>query len=401
LKPVYIYEAIRTARARAKDSGGLHDLRPHDLLKVLYRALEQRTGLDPAMVGDVLLGCVTQQGDQAGNIAKTSTLYAGWPSTIAGLTLNRFCSSGIDAISLAALKIASGQEQAVVAGGVEMMSRVPMLSDQATVFVDPEIAAQCQMLMMGSGADLIASLNGVSREQADAIALQSQLRADTARRNGYFKSIIPVHNPVKGLTVTQDECIRGETTIEALAQMPPAFEDLGKRGVDAVQLGAYPHLDGIAHIHTAGNSPAMADAAAALLLADESAAARLSVRPRGRIVAAATASDDPMQVLSGCVGATGKLMSQHKLKSSDVDLFEMHEAFAATVVKCQRDLDIPGEKLNVNGGVIALGHPMGATGAIMAGVLLDELERRDLRLGIVAASGAAGAGSALLIERCN
>jgi acetyl-CoA C-acetyltransferase len=399
MQAVYIYDSIRTARGRARESGGLHDLRPQDLLKCLYRALEERTGLDPAQVGDVILGCVTQQGDQAGNIAKTSTLYAGWPSSIGGLTVNRFCSSSIDAISIAALKISAGQESAVVAGGVEMMSRVPMLSDQATVFVDPAFAAQCQMLMMGSGADLIATLNGVSREQADAIAVQSQQRADRARREGFFKSIIPVHNPVKGITVAEDECIRGDATVEALAELAPAFADLGGKGVDAFQLQGHPQLERIDHIHTAGNSPAMADAAAVMLLGDESLADTLERGPRGRILAAATASDDPLQVLSGCVAASEKLMAEQKLKSADVDLFELHEAFAATVVKCQRDLDIPDEKLNVNGGVIALGHPMGATGAIMAGTLLDELERREKRLGIVAASGAAGAGSALLIER--
>jgi len=300
---------------------------------------------------------------------------------------------------MAALKIAAGQEQAVVAGGVEMMSRVPMLSDQATVFVDSAFAAQCQMLMMGNGADLIASLNGVSRRQADAIALQSQQRADTARRRGYFKSIIPIHNPTKGITLSEDECIRGDTTAESLAKLTPAFADLGSKGVDAAQLKEHPRLAKIDHIHTAGNSPAMADAAALLLLGDESLADGLKVKPRARIIAAATASDDPLQVLSGCIAATQKLMLQQNLSSSDIDLFELHEAFAATVVKCQLDLDISDEKLNVNGGVIAMGHPMGATGAIMAGTLLDELERRDQRLGIVAASGAAGAGSALLIER--
>lgn len=398
--PVYIYDAIRTPRGRAKKGGGLHDLRPHDLLKVLYHSLEERTGLNPQEVGDVILGCVTQHGDQAGNIAKTSTLYAGWPSSIGGLTINRFCSSSLEAISIAALKIAAGQEQAVVAGGVEMMSRVPMLSDQASVFVDPVFAVQCQMLMMGSGADLIASLCGVSREQADAVALQSQQRAAAAKQNGYFKSIIPIDNPVTGTTLSDDECIRAETSAESLAVLAPAFADLRGKGVDAFQLQGHPQLGSIRHIHTAGNSPAMADGAALVLLGDESLAEKLNTVPRGRIIAAATASDDPLQVLTGCVSATQKLMAQQKLQASDVDLFELHEAFAATVVKCQQDLDIPNDKLNVNGGVIALGHPMGATGAMMAGTLLDELERREQRLGIVAASGAAGAGSAMLIERC-
>ena len=399
MKAVFIYDAIRTPRARAKDSGGLCDLRPHDLLRALYLSLQERIGLDPALVGEVVLGCVTQYGEQAANIAKTSTLYAGWPSTIGGLTISRFCSSGVDAINIGTLKIAAGQEQVVIAGGVEMMSRIPMLGDRAAVFVDPDFAVQCHMLMMGSGADLIGTLNGVSRQQADEIAVQSQQRAATARSEGYFKSIVPVHNPVKNITVAEDECIRPGTTLAALAAMEPAFAALGAQGADALQLAAYPHLAAIEHIHTAGNSPAMADAAGVTLLGDEALGRKLGIEPRARIIGAATASDDPLQVLSGCIAAAGKLMSEHGLQAADVDLFELHEAFAATVIKCQRVLDIPNDKLNVNGGVISLGHPMGATGAIMAGVLLDELERRDRRVGIVATSGAAGAGSALLIER--
>ncbi|MFK8048786.1 MAG: acetyl-CoA C-acyltransferase [Halioglobus sp.] len=399
MKSVYIYDAIRTPRGRAKDSGALHQLRPHDLLKCLYQSMEQRNNLDPSRVEEVILGCVTQHGEQAGNIAKTSTLYAGWPSTVSGLTVNRFCSSSIDAINMSALKIAAGQAKIMIAGGVEMMSRAPMLSDQAAVFIDPEFAAQCQMLMMGSGADLIASLCNVSREQADEVAYLSQQRAAHARTEGYFKSIVPVENPTTGITVTEDECIRSEVTPESLAGMPAAFAELGSKGVDAWQLAGHPQLKEIRHIHTAGNSPAMADAAALLLLGDETVGETLGIKPRARIVAAATASDDPLQVLSGCIVATQKLMSEQNLQTSDVALFEVHEAFAATVVKCQQQLNIPTHKLNVNGGVIALGHPMGATGAIMAGTLIDELERRDEMLGIVAASGAAGSGSALLIER--
>ncbi len=397
--PVFIYDAIRTARTRAKESGGLHDLSPHEVLKSLYDSLQQRTGLDPVQVGDVILGCVTQHGEQAGNVARTSALYAGWPAGVGGLTVNRFCSSGIDAISIGALKIAVGQEQAVVAGGVEMMSRVPLLADQARPFMDPAFAARCRMLMMGSGADLVASLYDVTREQADAIALQSQRRAAQARSEGYFKSIVPVRNPVKGIEVIEDECIRGDITAEQLAALPAAFADPGAQGVDALQLAAHAQLDAIRHIHTAGNSPAMADAATLLLLGNEELGKRLSAPPRARVTAAAAASDDPLQVLTGCVAATGRLLAEQGLTAADVDLFEVHEAFAATVIKIQRDLDIPAERLNVNGGVIALGHPMGATGAIMAGVLLDELERRDLKRGIVAASGAGGCGSALLVER--
>jgi acetyl-CoA C-acetyltransferase len=399
MEQAFIYDAIRTPRGRAKENGGLHDILPFDLLKTLYRALEERTGLDPALVGEVALGCVTQHGEQAGNIAKTSALYAGWPASVSGLTVNRFCSSGLDAVNFAALKVAAGQEELAVGGGIEMMSRVPMLSDQAAAFTDVKIAVRSKVLMMGSGADLIATLYGVSRELADTIAFDSQKRAARARDSGWFTSIVPVHNAGKSLTVEQDECIRADITMEQLGALDPAFAKLGAAGVDDYQLAGFPELDEVRHIHTAGNSPAMADAAAMVLVGNERMSRVLGREPRARIAAAATASDDPLLVLSGCVAATEKLLSQQGITSRDVDLFEIHEAFAATVVKCRRDLDIPDEKLNVNGGVIALGHPLGATGAIMLGTLLDEMERRELRRGVVAASGAAGSGIALMIER--
>jgi len=395
----FIYDAIRTARGRARETGGLHDLLPFDLLKALYDALEQRNELDPSQVGEVVLGCVTQHGEQAANIAKTSTLYAGWPSSISGITVNRFCSSGLDAVNFAALKVAQGQDELAVGGGVEMMSRVPMLSDAAVTFTDVGMAMKSRVLMMGSGADLIASIYDISREQADAIAFNSQQRAAAARSGGYFKSIVPVLNPETGNIVDQDECIRPGVTMESLSELEPSFAGLGAMGVDAHQLASFPDLGEIRHIHTAGNSPAMADAASLVLVGSEEAGRHLSADPRARIVATVNASDDPLMVLSGAVAATGKLMRLRGMTSADIDLFEIHEAFAATVIKCQRDLDIPDEKLNVNGGVIAMGHPLGATGAIMLGTLLDEMERRDLQCGIVAASGAAGAGVAMLIER--
>lgn len=288
----------------------------------------------------------------------------------------------------------------MIAGGVEMMSRVPMLADQARAFIDPAFAAQCQMLMMGSGADLIATLHGVTREQADAVALASQQRAARARQENYFTSIVPITNAEQGISVTEDECIRGNITAQQLAELPAAFAELGARGVDRAQLASYPELGYINHVHTAGNSPAMCDGAAVLLVGDESLAETLGRAPRARIAGAATASADPLQVLSGCVSATERLLREQNLAATAIDLFELHEAFAATTIKAQQDLGINDDKLNVNGGVIALGHPMGATGAMMAGTLLDELERRDLGIGVVAASGAAGSGSALLLQRC-
>ena len=398
MKSALIYDALRSPRGRAKEGASLNSLTPQALLQQLYAALEDRTGLVPGEVADVILGCVTQAGEQAGNIAKNSTLYAGWPGSVPGLTVNRYCSSGVDAMALAALKVSAGQAEVTVAGGVEMMSRVPMLADKARVFTDPQFAAQCRMLMMGNGADLIATLHGISRTEADAIALASQQRAARAREQGWFSSIVPI-TLEDGTRVSVDECIRANTTAEQLAEMPAVFAKAGAAGIDAFQLAGHPQLAAVEHIHTAGNSPAMADGAALVLIADEAWGKRNSVRPRARIVASATVNADPLQVLSGCVEATRTLLANQGLSAADIDLFEIHEAFAAVSVVAMRELGIADDKLNVNGGVIALGHPMGATGAIMAGTLLDELERRGLQRGVVSAAGAAGTGSALLIER--
>jgi acetyl-CoA C-acetyltransferase len=397
MQPAFVYDAIRTPRGRGRADGDLAGISGFELLKTLYDALQQRTGLDKNSVDDVVLGCVTQMGEQGGNIAKTSLLYAGWPDSIPGMTINRFCSSGLDAINIAAMKINTGQASCTLAGGIEMMSRVPMLSDQAAMFADAELALDNRMLMMGSGADLIASLHNISREQVDDIAFQSQQRAALARCKKHFKSIIPVYNPSKDTWVTEDECIREELSLADLAKLKPYFAELGANGVDALQLSEHTHLSTISHVHTAGNSPAMADAASLVLIGNSSLQDQGLV-PRARILAATTVCNDPLQVVSGCAAATAKLMSDQGLISADVDLFELHEAFAATSIKCQRELHIDADKHNVNGGVIALGHPMGATGGIMLGMLIDELERRDLRLGVVATSGAAGIGTALLIE---
>jgi acetyl-CoA C-acetyltransferase len=393
-----IYGGVRSPRTRARKDGALAAITPHALLAQLYGALTERTGLAPAAVEDVLLGCVTQQGEQAGNIARASVLYAGWPDQVPGLTLNRYCASGLDAVALAALKIQGGARQ-LVAGGVEMMSRVPMLSDGARVFTDPEFASRCRMLMMGSGADLIASRAGVSRAEADRVAYESQQRAAAARDSGLFDaSLVSIRTPAGEARV--DECIRDDTTMERLAAMPPAFAELGAAGVDALQLAASPGLDEVRHIHTAGNSPAMADAACLLLLGDAGLASQLGRKARARVVGSVSIAADPLEVLSGCLAATDALLARSGLHPDEVDLFEIHEAFAAVSVLAARRFGLDADRLNVNGGVIALGHPMGATGAIMCLTLLDELERRGLKRGVVAAAGAAGSGSALLIERC-
>lgn len=399
MEEAFIYDAIRTPRAKARADGGLHELSPFELLKPLYHALVERNELDPSWVGDVVLGCVTQYGEQAGNIAKSSALYAGWPSTVSGMTLTRFCSSGLDAINVAAMKVMVGQEEVTVGGGIEMMSRVPMMSDQAAIFSDPATALAAQILLMGSGADLIATLQRATRTDVDAVAVASQERATIARAEGRFSSVVPMFNPHKNAWVLDDECIRPQTTLNSLAQLSPSFADIGAAGADAVQLAAHPELASIEHVHTAGNSPAMADAAALTLIGNAGLGKRLGRGPKAVIKAMVNASDEPLQVLSGCVAATHKLLQRTGLTVDDIDLFEIHEAFAATIIKLQNELHIPAHKLNVNGGVIALGHPLGATGAIMMGMLIDELARRNVTRGIVATSGAAGSGTAILIER--
>ena len=399
MNQVHIIEAIRTPRGKAKKSGGLSDLNPHELLRVLYDDLVDKEIFELDLLDEVILGCVTQQGEQAGNIAKSSSLYAGHPDSVSGLTINRFCSSSLDALNIGYLKIASGQHSFVIAGGIEMMSRVPMLSDNAAIWTDPETALDARIFMMGSGADLIASLNKISREEADLLALSSQQKALKAQESDLFKSIVPVFNKSKNLTCSKDECIRNNTTLDSLANLEPSFAELGKSGIDELQLKKFPQLREINHIHTPGNSPAMADAASITYLSKEKESSTSKYKARAKIISMTTVNDDPFLVLSGCKLATKKLLSENNLLVSDVDLFEIHEAFAATIIDAQRELDIPKEKLNVNGGVIALGHPMGATGTIMLSTLIDEMERQDLSIGVVSTSGAAGSGTAALIER--
>ena len=395
----YVFEALRSPRTKAKESGGLHELTPSDLLAQLYDALVLRTQVDPVSLSEVILGCVTQQGEQAANIAKTSALGAGWPASVAGMTINRFCSSSIDAIALAAMKVNCGQASALVAGGVEMMSRVPLMADGARVFADHDFGVSHQMLLMGAGADLIASRGEMSREDLDAVAFGSHQRALRAQQEQRFSSIVPIATS-KGI-ISTDECVRPSLTPDRLAAMPAVFDVLGKAGSDQVQLAKFPELKVITHLHTAANSPAMCDAAAVLMIGSSDFSERQGLRPLARIVDTVTCCAEPLEVVSGCVEATKTILERNRLLPDDVDVFEIHEAFAATIVKLQRELAIDEERLNVNGGCIALGHPMGATGAVMAGTALDELKRAEGRLALVAASGAGGTGSALLLERCD
>lgn len=398
MKKAFIYDAIRSPRTKAKTTGGLHQITPTGLLAQLHQRLINRTHLDPRRVSEVILGCVTQYGEQAANIAKTSALLAGWPASVAGLTINRFCSSSIDAVALAALKINAGQSPALIAGGVEMMSRVPLLADGARVFAEHRYGVSHQVLLMGAGADLIATRVGASREDCDEVAFLSHQRALEAQSQKRFSSIVSIETS-EG-EITEDECIRASLTRERLAEMPPAFKELGAEGSDEVQLAAFGDLKVISHVHTAANSPAMCDGAAVLLVGDEGLGDQLLVTPRVEVVDSVTCCAEPLEVVSGCVTATAEILRRNRLSTNDIDVFEVHEAFAATIVKLTRELDLGLDKVNLNGGCIALGHPMGATGAIMVGTAIDELYRAGGELAVVAASGAAGSGSALLLRRC-
>lgn len=399
MKKAFIYDAIRSPRTKAKDSGGLHELTPTALLAQLHNTLIDRTQFDPHRLSEVILGCVTQYGEQAANIAKTSALLAGWPPEVAGLTINRFCSSSIDAVALAAMKINAGQSSALVAGGVEMMSRVPLLADGARVFADHKFGVSHQVLLMGAGADLIATRVGASREDCDEIAFLSHQRALAAQTEKRFSSIVPIKTSVG--EILEDECVRASLTRERLAGMPAAFAELGAEGSDDVQLAVFEDLGAISHVHTAANSPAMCDGAALLLVGDEVMQDQVSVAPRVEVVDSMTCCAEPLEVVSGCVMATGEILRRNGLSTSDVDVFEVHEAFAATIVKLTRELDLTLDKVNVNGGCLALGHPMGATGAIMVSTAIDELHRVDGEFAVIAASGAAGSGSGLLLRRCS
>ncbi|HTD06407.1 acetyl-CoA C-acetyltransferase [Undibacterium sp.] len=395
----YLYDAPRTPRGKGKKDGSLHTVKPVSLLAGLMRDMQTRLQLDTALIDDVVLGCVTPIGDQGADIAKTAALAAGWDWKVAGVQLNRFCASGLESVNLAAQKVRSGWEDLVVAGGVESMSRIPMGSDGGAWAADPETSLQTDFLPQGIGADLIATLEGFSREDVDAFALRSQQKAAAARANGRFKSIRPVTD-INGLTVlAEDEFIKPNSTMEALAGLKASFEMPGKMGFDSVAIRKYPQVERINHVHTAGNSSGIVDGAALALIGSEAMGKRLGLAPRARIVASAVTGTDPTIMLTGPGPATVKALSKAGLTIKDIDLFEVNEAFAAVVMKFMKDLGVPEDKVNVNGGSIALGHPLGATGCMLLGNLVDELEARQLRRGLITLCVGGGMGIATIIER--
>lgn len=400
MSEAYIFDAVRTPRGKGKKDGSLYEVKPISLVTTLLHALEQRNQLDTSKVEDVILGCVTPVDDQGGDIAKTAAIAAGWSDHVAGVQINRFCASGLEAVNLAAQKVRSGWEDLIVAGGVESMSRIPMGSDGGPWALDPETNLKSAFVPQGVGADLIATLDGYSRADVDAFAVNSQQKAANAQVNGYFeKSIVPVKDQAGVTILDQDEFIRGNTTAENLAKLNPSFEMMGNMGFDAVALQKYPEAQKVNHVHHAGNSSGIVDGAALVLIGSEKMAQELNLKPRAKILSTALVGTDPTIMLTGPAPAARKALAKAGLTIDDIDLFEVNEAFAAVVMSFVNELNVPMDKVNVNGGAIAMGHPLGATGAMILGTLLDELERRNLKRGLATLCVGGGMGIATIIER--
>lgn len=398
----FIFDAVRTPRGKGKRDGSLYTVKPVDLVVGLIDAVRERNpGLEEARIEDVILGCVMPVGDQGADIAKAAALVAGLPVTTAGVQLNRFCASGLESVNQAAARVRGGWEDLFLAGGVESMSRVPMNADGGAMGFDPATVRAIDFVPQGISADLIATLEGFSRADVDAYAAESQARAAKAQANGYFdRSIVPVKD-MNGLTVLdRDEHIRPGTTAESLASLRPAFAQMGEDGgFDFVALEKYHWLERIEHVHHAGNSSGIVDGASLLLVGSEQVGKELGLTPRARIVSAAVTGEEPTIMLTGPAPATRKALAKAGMSVGDIDLFEVNEAFAAVVLRAIRDLDLDPDKVNVNGGAIAMGHPLGATGGMILGTLLDELERRDQTTGVATLCVAAGMGVATIIER--
>jgi acetyl-CoA C-acetyltransferase len=395
MSEAFVYDAIRTPRGKGKKDGSLHEVKPVNLLAGLLTELQRRNDLDTAAVDDVVMGVVSPIGEQGSVLPKVAALKAGWDWRCAGVQLNRFCASGLEAVNMAAMKVKSGWEDLVVAGGVESMSRVPIGSDGGAWAQDPETNSATLFVPQGIGADLIATLNGFSRQDLDAFALESQKRAA-----GHFdRSVVPVKDTM-GLTILEkDEFIKPGTTLEGLAGLRPAFEQLGAMGFDAVALQRYPQVERIHHVHHAGNSSGIVDGAAAILIGSEAAGKTHGFTPRARIVSVALSGADPTIMLTGPMPAARKALAKAGLTVDQIDLFEVNEAFAAVPMKFMQEMGVPHEKVNVNGGAIALGHPLGATGAMILNTLIDELHRTGKRYGLSTLCVGGGMGIATIVER--
>ncbi|TXH30858.1 MAG: acetyl-CoA C-acetyltransferase [Actinobacteria bacterium] len=398
----YIYEAIRTPRGRGKANGSLHGVKPVTLVTGLIDELRTRhPGMDTNAIDDLVLGCVTPVGDQGADIAKTAAIFAGLPDTVAGTQINRFCASALEAVNMAAQKVRAGWDQLVIAGGVECMSRVPMGSDGGAWAMDPETAYDTYFVPQGISADLIATTEGFTREDVDAYAVQSQQRSAAAWSAGNFaKSVVPVKDRNGVTLLDHDEHMRPDTTMESLASLKPSFAGIGEMGgFDAVALQKFHWVEKINHVHTPGNSSGIVDGAALVVVGNEQVGKDFGMVPRARVVATAVSGADPTIMLTGPTPATEKALRLAGLTKDDIDVWELNEAFAAVVLKWVKDFDLPMEKVNINGGAIAMGHPLGATGAMILGTVVDELERSGGRYGLVTLCIGGGMGLATIIER--
>ena len=396
----YIYDAIRTPRSAGKKSGALHEVKPIELGAGLFRELQARHDLDTSYVDDVMMGCVSPVGEQGGNVAKAITQFAGWDDSIPAVQMDRYCASALDAVNSAAQNIMSGWNHMIVAGGVESMSRIPMGMAGGAFLFDPEFSMGHHSVPQGVAADMVATMGGWDREDVDAVALQSQKRAAHAIDNGYFdKSVVPVVDR-NGVTIlAKDDFVRPDVTAEQLAALKPSFLQMGEMGMDDNLLQKYPQIDSINHVHTPGNSSGIVDGASAVLIGSEQAGKDLGLTPRGRILAGAVTSTDPSLIFLGPGPAAKKCLKMAGLKATDIDLWEINEAFGSAVLRYMDDMDISPDITNVNGGAIAMGHPLGATGAMLVSTMLDELERRGLKRAMLSLCAAGGIGISTLIER--
>jgi acetyl-CoA C-acetyltransferase len=400
MSDAYIYDHVRTPRGKGKKAGRRHQATPVWLLRTLFQALQQRLALDTALVDDVVLGCVTPVGEQGADIARTAVLDAEWAQTVAGVTQSRFCASGLESVNLAAAKVKSGWEDLVVAGGVESMSRWPMGSDGGAWALDPRVNQKLGFAPQGIGADLIATLEGWGRLDVDAFAMRSHQRAAAARAEGRFnRSVVPVRDIAGLMMLDHDETVRPDASLEAMAALKPSFAQMGAMGFDATALRRYTTVEQVDHVHHAGNSSGIVDGAALMVVGSKAGGQAAGLKPRARIRAAAVIGSEPTIMLTGPTPACRKALNKAGMSAQDIDLWEINEAFAVVPMKTARDLGLDMDRVNVNGGSIAMGHPLGATGCILLGTLLDELERRDLTTGAATLCVGGGMGIATIIER--
>lgn len=401
MQEAYIYDAVRTPRGRGRKDGSLYGIKSVSLLSTVLDALRERNHLDTSLVEDMIIGCVTQVGEQSGDVAKTAAIKSGYSDAVAGVTLNRFCGSGLESVNQSAAYIMSGQMDLLIAGGVESMSRNPMGSDGFGLLGDPEMTLTYRIVPQGISADLIATMDGISRREVDAFAAESHRRAAEAQAHQRFaKSLVPVRDVSGAIALDRDETVRPETSVEGLASLKPSFAMMGEKGgFDTVAIQRYPEVESIDHVHHAGNSSGIVDGAAVVLIGSKEVGQKMGIRPRAKIRSFGIVGTEPTIMLVGPAPASRKALQKAGMKASDIDLFEVNEAFAIVPMHFMQDLGIAPDRVNVNGGAIALGHPLGATGAMLIGTVLDELERRDLQTGLVTLCIGGGMGIATIIER--